>query len=92
MDGAEGRKDDRMIYTNEVTELLECESYDEFEALYKEKQVRWSEPFVEYFRTHLLPRVQDYGYWSVSKLINLQQGQTLTTNQSEGFNTLVINS
>jgi len=38
-----------------------CDSFDEFEKLFCEKETWWSEAFGDYFRSRILTKVDDYG-------------------------------
>jgi hypothetical protein len=87
LDNHGGTKEDRKIYTDEVVELMQCKTLTRFEELLEEKEQKWSEAFHTYFHTKIMPKVNDYGKWSVSEMITLNG--PLTTNQSEGFNTLL---
>jgi hypothetical protein len=87
VDNHGGIKDDREVYVADVTELLLCEDFSGFTKLLQAKEARWSEPFIDYFRARILTKVEEYGTWSVSKLVTT--GRLITTNQSEGFNTLL---
>ena len=82
-----GTKDDRSVSVQEFITLMACETYNEFTVLYSQKEKRWSEAFVSYFRQRILPKVDEYGIWALK---NFYECKTpVTTNQSEGFNTIL---
>ena len=70
-----------------MQELLLCESKEAFEDMVCVKEKKWSESFVDYFQSKLLVRIDAYGLWSIKKYV--ETDKLLTTNQSEGFNTLI---
>ena len=49
VDNHGGCKDDRIIYVDGVLELIACDSFKSFQDMYKQKQSKWSEAFVDYF-------------------------------------------
>ena len=87
VDGHGGGKDDRIVYSNDIHDLLLNDSYEAFEKMLRVKELKWSEAFGDYFRSRILPRVASYGLWSVNK--TTATTNPITTNQSEGFNTLL---
>ena len=91
VDDNAGTKDDRQAYTEEVQTLLSCETKEEFHTLLEKRMKKWSEPFVQYFQKNILKKVDAYGIWNVSKYLDIRDKDILpvTTNQSEGFNTLL---
>jgi hypothetical protein len=88
-----GAKDDRAVYVDDSENLFSCESMDDFSKMLQVKETSWSEAFLDYFRSRILSRADEYGAradeygaWAVDKLVT---GKHVTTNQSEGFNTLL---
>jgi hypothetical protein len=82
-----GRKDDRCVYVDEVRDLMNCDTIEEFTKLLATKENIWSEAFIDYFRDRILIKADEYGLWSINN--HLSCSKLVTSNQSEGFNTLL---
>ena len=87
VDGHGGTKDDRQKYVRDVLDLLDSSSFEEFRDKYQEILLTWEANFQEYFHKSILTKVDAYGRWKVKNLLEFLT--TVTTNQSEGFNSLI---
>ena len=80
------------IYTQDLKRLLMSPTQDEYEQLYREVSRKWSHAFVQYYEEKVAPEVMSSaGRWILEPLGVYNGYSGVTTNQSEGFNTLIKN-
>ena len=78
------------VYTQDIKELLMSPSEDDYREMYAKLSGRWSRAFVEYFDSQLAPEVvSTCGRWILEPLGVYNGYSGVTTNQSDGFNTLI---
>lgn len=83
---------DCSVYIRDLKELLMSTSEEEYRQKYSVISQKWSQPFVEYFDHQIDPEVTSAaGRWILEPLGIYNGYSGVTTNQSEGFNTLLKN-
>ena len=83
---------DCTVYIRDLKELLMSPSEEVYRRKYTAISQRWSQPFLEYFNHQIDPEVTfAAGRWILEPLGIYNGYSGVTTNQSEGFNTLLKN-
>lgn len=78
------------VYTQDIKDLLMSLSEEAYKDMYVKLSGRWSKAFVDYFDSQLAPEVvSTCGRWILEPLGVYNGYSGVTTNQSEGFNTLI---
>ncbi|XP_034021924.1 uncharacterized protein LOC117506533 [Thalassophryne amazonica] len=83
--------EEQFDYVGEVTEILAASTYQQFSKMLAEKLETWSTPFLDYFRSFILPRVSEYGAWAVRDVYDVDEEIPVTVYESQAF-TSVLNS
>ncbi|XP_047737331.1 uncharacterized protein LOC125178192 [Hyalella azteca] len=81
-----GSKEDEKCYTAYIRELLKCTSTVEFETVLAQSSLEWSQPFSSYFNNNLKADVES-NIQGARELLGI--AQSITTNVSEGVNTVL---
>ena len=78
------------VYVQDLKQLLMAPTEKDYRQLYGVLSQKWSQAFVEYYNHHIGPEVTDAaGRWILEPLGVYNGYSGVTTNQSEGFNTLL---
>ena len=66
-----GKNPDAAFYVNDVRELLQRRTEEEFEVVLKQRPQKWSASFLEYFEMEIRPHVgTQLGRWVLEKGIS----------------------
>ena len=83
---------DCSVYMRDLKALLMSPSEEQYRQQYRVISQRWSQPFLDYFNRQIDPEVtSSAGRWILEPLGVYNGYSGVTTNQSEGFNTLLKN-
>ena len=78
------------VYVQDMKQLLMSPTEKDYRQLYGVLSRKWSQAFVEYYYHHIDPEVTaSAGQWILEPLGIYNGYSGVTTNQSEGFNTLL---
>ena len=78
------------VYVQDLKQLLMSPTEKDYRHLYGTLSQKWSQAFVEYYNHHIDPEVTaSAGRWILEPLGIYNGYSGVTTNQSEGFNTLL---
>ena len=82
---------EKLMYVDDLMELLMTNKYSQYTAMYTQKQSSWSEDFKAYFDTRVRSRLDKYAKWAIGKKCPSDLEQGITNNISEGYNYLLKN-
>ena len=78
------------MYTQDIKQLLMSTSEEEYRKLFSILSGRWSQPFCDYYHSSIEHEVvSTSGRWIIEPYGIFNGYSGVTTNQSEGFNTLM---
>ena len=78
---------DVQFYDNQVKQLLQCESLENFESLFEEIRLPWSIPMTDYFNDNLRETIAKYaGRWILEEIDLYNPYSGITNNCSESVN------
>ena len=78
------------VYTQDIKQLLMSTSEEEYRKLFSILSGRWSQPFCDYYHSSIEHEVvSTSGRWIIEPYGIFNGYSGVTTNQSEGFNTLM---
>ncbi|XP_042316660.1 uncharacterized protein LOC121927141 [Sceloporus undulatus] len=85
-----GKKDDLIVLTDNVTQLLKSSSNEQYQKRYGEYSVLWSQPFKEFFDKELKDCIPKYAAkFHIEKFAAFRSDQTATNNISESMNKMI---
>ena len=68
---------------------MKSESEAEYDKLYNEKRLKWSQAFCDYYQKNIEPKLCKYAKWHISSVVEFDDESGITNNMSEGFNWLM---
>jgi len=82
-----GKNDDASLYVDNASDLLECETSDNFEDLLRKLSQSWSTAFLDYFENEIQPSIVNYaGRWILESIQLYNPFSGITNNASESLN------
>ncbi|XP_065896214.1 uncharacterized protein [Dysidea avara] len=77
------------VYKGDLRSLFHSASAEEYQSSLDKLKVNWSQSFLDYYMNEIHPDINSIGRWILEPLGLYNPYSGITTNQSEGFNTVM---
>ena len=81
---------DRIVYKRNVHQLMHCADMDEYQSVYDMLSIKWSQPFVLYYKKYIEQDLLQYcSKWVLQSMKIYNNGTGITNNMCESYNNVV---